>query len=192
MECVVMKEKNKIEIIEEIAVNIKYNKLDKAQGIILNDYPFKSFETYHRSYTVKQKMLQFVKDGFVDRYSGDKLLNPGILKVISLLFPNEFPYHPHWKMSESHIAYWELTPTIDHIHPIAQGGEDNPDNWATTSMMHNLIKNNWTLEQLQWKLYPVGNITEWDGLTNLFIEIVDGSPNLLKDNYILTWYNVSK
>lgn len=57
MECVVMKEKNKIEIIEEIAVNIKYNKLDKAQGIILNDYPFKSFETYHRSYTVKQKML---------------------------------------------------------------------------------------------------------------------------------------
>ena len=187
-----MTEKNKIEIIEEIAVNIRYNKLNKARNIILNDYPFSPFVTYHRSYTVKQKMLQFKKDGFVDRYSGEKLLNPGILKVISLFFPEEFPYHPHWKMSESHGAYWELTPTIDHIFPIARGGEDTPDNWATTSMMHNLIKNNWTLEQLKWKLYPAGNFIEWDGLTNLFIEIVDTSPNLLKDNYILTWYNVSK
>ena len=187
-----MKETNKIEIIEEIVTNIKNNELNRARSIIINDYPFEPFETNHRSYNVKQKMIQFKKDGFVDRYSGDRLLNPGVLKVISLCFPNEFPYHPHWKMSESHIAYWELTPTIDHIYPIAQGGEDNADNWATTSMMHNLIKNNWTLEQLQWKLYPAGDINVWDGLTNMFIEIVDASPNLLKDNYILTWYNVSK
>ena len=40
-------------------------------------------------------------------------------------------------MEECHSAYWELVPTIDHIIPIAIGGEDNLSNYATTSMLHN-------------------------------------------------------
>ena len=72
-------------------------------------------------------------------------------------------------MEECHSAYWELVPTIDHIIPIAIGGEDNPSNYATTSMLHNSVKSNWTLEQLNWKLYPTGDINEYDGLTGLFV-----------------------
>ena len=34
---------------------------------------------------------------------------------------------------ESATAYWEFVPTIDHIVPVALGGEDNTDNYATTS-----------------------------------------------------------
>ena len=99
---------------------------------------------------IKQKMKQFKADGFIDRYSGDKLINPGILKVLSFYFPEEFPYHPHGKMTEGHIAYWELIPTIDHIYPIAKGGHDDKSNWVTTSMKNNSIKSNYTIDEIHW------------------------------------------
>lgn len=60
------------------------------------------------------------------------------------------------------------------------GGADSEENWATTSMLHNSIKNNWTLEQLNWKLYAAGNYEEWDGLTGVFVELVE------KMNHCLT------
>lgn len=72
------------------------------------------------------------------------------------------------------------------------GGKDVSENWATTSMLNNAVKSNWSLEQLRWKLHPAGDFKEWDGLTKLFIEIVDNDQQLIKDNYIKTWYNASK
>ena len=62
--------------------------------------------------------------------------------------PDVFPYQAHWKMSECHRAYWEYVPTVDHIIPISLGGADDIKNRVTTSMLHNSIKSNWTLEQL--------------------------------------------
>ena len=155
-------------------------------------YPFQSVEYDKRSYSNKVKMEQFVKDGFIDRYSGDRLLNPGVLRAISCLLPKDFPFHPHWKMSECHVAYWELAPTIDHIVPIARGGKDEPDNWVTTSMMHNSVKSNWTMEQLQWRLYPAGDMKDWDGLTNLFIRLVERKPELVENSFVAEWYRLSK
>ena len=35
-------------------------------------------------------------------------------------------------------------------------------------------------------------ITEWDGLTSVFIKLVDKDKELLEDSYIRNWYNVSK
>ena len=55
-------------------------------------------------------------------------------------------------MSEGHMAYWELFPTIDHILPVARGGLDSEENLVCCSMLTNSIKSNWTLEQLQWQL----------------------------------------
>ena len=53
------------------------------------------------------------------------------------------------------------------------------------------FKNNWTLEQLNWKLYDAGNYEEWDGLTELFIELVNADKTLLEDAYIKKWYKLS-
>lgn len=50
---------------------------------------------------------------------------------------------------------------------------------------------NWTLEQLNWKLYDAGNYEEWDGLTALFIELVNADKTLLEDSYIKKWYRLS-
>lgn len=182
---------NKAMIIKSIAELLYESNTKEAKVILNNEYPFSHVNIEKRTYTIKQKMEQFKKDGFIDRYNGDKLLNPGILKVISFYLPDDFPYHQHWKVSESHIAYWELTPTIDHVIPISIGGKDTSDNWVTTSMLHNSIKSNWSLEQLQWKLYPAGSLNEWDGLTNLFVKMVCNNEKLLADNYIKNWYRVS-
>ena len=105
--------------------------------------------------------------------------------------PETFPYHAHWKMEECHNAYWEFVPTVDHIYPVALGGADSMDNWATTSMLHNSIKSNWTLEQLNWKLYDAGDFDKYDGLTGLFIKLVETDNELLNDSYIKRWYRLS-
>jgi hypothetical protein len=48
-------------------------------------------------------------------------------------------------MSETHIIYWALFPTIDHVVPVAREGPDEDKNWVTTSMLRNAAKSNWTL-----------------------------------------------
>ena len=103
--------------------------------------------------------------------------------------PDVFPYHSHWKMANCHNAYWELVPTLDHIFPIALGGSDDIENWATTSMLHNSIKSNWTLKQLNWKLYKSGDFKVYDGLTSLFVRLVESDETLLNDSYIYRWYH---
>lgn len=179
-------------VISNIATMLLNGNIADAKMIISNNYPHSHVEIEKRVYTMEQKMKQFISDGFIDRYTGEKLVNPGILKVISYYFPNEFPYHPHWKMSETHIAYWELIPTIDHVFPIAKGGHDDEENWVTTSMKNNSIKSNYTVDEIHWKIYPKGDISAWDGLTKIFLNIVDENQELLKDAYIKSWYKVSK
>lgn len=66
------------------------------------------------------------------------------------------------------------------------------ENWATTSMLHNSIKSNWTLEQLNWNLHKAGDYENYDGLTELFVKLVEADTELLKDAYIKRWYKLSK
>lgn len=185
-------EKEKSDIVLDIASMLLEKNKIAAQSIICQEYPHTYYEVEKRTYTMTQKMNQFMKDGFIDRYTGNRLLNPGVLKVISYYFPEEFPYQSHWKMTETHSAYWELVPTIDHIYPIAKGGIDDEKNWVTTSMKNNSIKSNYTIDEIHWKLYPKGDISKWDGLTGVFLELVNKDNELLRDSYIKSWYKVSR
>lgn len=182
---------NKLKVLKSSANSLLCNNIKAAKQIIIKEYPFQRIVPQIRNYTDKEKMQQFVRDGFIDRYSGQKLINPGLLKVLSRYMPEEFPYHPHWKMDACHNAYWEFVPTVDHIVPIALGGLDIEENWATTSMLHNAVKSNWTLEQLNWTLCDPGDFKEYDGLTSLFIQLIKKDKELLKDGYIKRWYNLS-
>lgn len=182
---------NKAEIIEEAVQSLLSQKIDTAAHIISSRYPFRPNQRVNRSYSILEKAMTFYRDGFIDRYTGDKLVHPEILRILSLSCPNEFPYQKHWKLNETHIAYWELMPTIDHITPIALGGKDNMDNWITTSMLHNQIKSSWTLEQLNWVIQKEGNIEQWDGLTSLFFALIQNNSEYLKDSYVKSWYQAS-
>ena len=165
--------------------------MESAQQLVHDKLPFTPHSIKNRNYSEKEKMQVFLHDGFIDRYSGKRLVNPGILKCITFFFPEEFPYHPHWKMSHCHNAYWELLPTVDHIIPIARGGADSPENWVTTSMLNNSIKSNWTLEELRWNVCAFGNLSEWDGLTNKLLQLADTIPDIMSEPYIRRWYNIS-
>lgn len=164
---------------------------DLADFILHQELPFEPRPRFHRSYSVRKKMELFIRDGFIDRYSGQRLVNPGFLKVISNLYPNDFPYHPHGLMTKGHIAYWRDFPTVDHIVPISLGGDNSIDNLVTTSMLHNTSKFNRTLQEVGWTLHAPGNLMDWDGMSSAFIETIGKNPNLLEDRYILTWYTIS-
>ncbi len=118
----------------------------------------------------KESTRVFVRDGFLDRYTGERLIFPPVLRVLSIVLPDKFPYHPNWKTVVTHPAFWKVGATIDHVVPVTRGGADDESNWVTTSMARNSAKMNWTLEELGWTLHPPGNFGEWDGLLHWFLE----------------------
>jgi hypothetical protein len=162
--------------------------LQAARETLRAEYPFVAITPEGRRYTEVQSLDVFRRDGFIDRYSGRRLMFPGILRLLSRLLPQEFPFHPNWKMAETHLAYWELFPTIDHVVPVTRGGPDTEGNWVTTSMLRNAAKANWTLDELGWSLAPAGSLADWDGLTSLFVVFVGSDPSVLEDGYLRRWH----
>src|SRR5258708_31777576 len=75
---------------------------DDAQEIIRIDLPFTGQPTQARKYSEIQKTLIFMRDGFIDRYTGKKLVYIGTLRLLSFLMPVEFPFHPNWKVDSCH------------------------------------------------------------------------------------------
>ena len=156
-----------------------------------NGYPFAPAQSTGRVYTETECTAIFVRDGFIDRYSGTQIIFPGTIRLLSRLLPAEFPFHSNWKMTETHMVYWELFPTIDHLVPVARGGADNEKNWVTTSMLHNTAKSNWTLEELGWQLVSPGDLKQWDGLLGWFVTYLHQQQSHLADEYIRRWHRAA-
>lgn len=91
---------DKVVALEKAAQVILDGRIKCAKEIIQTEYPFMNLGSVSRHYSDKQKWEQFKRDGFIDRYSGQKLLNPGLLKTMSFYMPDIFLYHAHWKMEE--------------------------------------------------------------------------------------------
>ena len=180
------------EVIVAACNEINKGSLDSAREIIIENYPFAPLNNAGRKYSEQQKTKIFIRDGFIDRYSGEKQIFPGVLRLLSTLLPTEFPFQKNWKISECHIAYWQLLPTIDHIIPVSRGGNDNEDNWVSTSQLRNSAKANWLLEELDWTLHPPGDFNEWDGMMNWYISYLDKHPEHLENAYLSTWHRVAK
>jgi hypothetical protein len=127
---------------------------DVAISILKRDYPFAPEPLTKRDYGALESTRVFVRDGFLDRYTGERLIFPPVLRVLSGILAADFPYHPNWKTDLTHPAYWEVGATIDHVVPVTRGGADDDSNWVTTSMARNSAKMNWTLKELGWTLQP--------------------------------------
>lgn len=177
--------------IDEISTALVEKDLPKAAEIARLNWPFEPREVHSRQYSPKQLVRLFTRDGFCDRYSGKRLVHPGMLRLLSILLPQEFPFQEHWKMTETHMAFWELFPTLDHVTPISRGGADREENWVTTSQLRNSAKSSWTLEELGWQLLGINSLPMWDGLTSRFMELVSLSEDLQANPYIHRWYVAS-
>ena len=136
---------------------------------------------------MKRLVRVFVRDGFTDRYFGDRLVFPGTLRALAILLTEAFPYHPNWKQSSTHPAFYELYPTIDHVIPVARGGADDESNVVTTSMLRNSSKANWLLEELRWPVDRAAIVPGWDGLLRWFLSACTTHDVLLRDVAVQRW-----
>ncbi|QHE73883.1 HNH endonuclease [Rhodococcus sp. WAY2] len=182
----------KAEILVRVCAALEEDEAGRAKVILGGEYPFVATLKATRKYTERQCLRVFYRDGFLDRYSGTKLVHPGALRTLSKIIPDEFPAHPNWSMSQTHFAYWELFPTIDHVVPVTRGGADEEANWVTTSMLRNSAKAHWTLDELGWPLVTAGSSTAWDGLTGWFVRYTDHHPQLAADPYLGKWLRATK
>ena len=165
---------------------------DAAFGIIQRDYPFAPVTATKRRYGPSEMLGVFIRDGFIDRYFGDRLIFPPVLHVLHAINPTVFPQHRAWKTDLTHPAFNALTATIDHVVPVTLGGADDPSNWVTTSMARNFAKNNVTLEEIGWELQPPGKLSDWDGLLGWFVDYCTANTSLLSHSAIKKWYGPAK
>jgi hypothetical protein len=171
------------DVLASVCSSVADGALDQAAAILTEGYPFTPLSNAGRRYTATESMRVFARDGFIDRYTGQRLIFPGTLRLLSQLLPEQFPFHNNWKTDLCHFGYYELFPTIDHLEPVSRGGADSVDNWVSTSMLKNAAKANFTLEELGWSLHPPGDLAQWDGLTNWFIRQLAKNAGLAQSAY---------
>lgn len=182
---------DKANIIKSICDTLISGDIPKSSEIARQQYPFSALSATARKFSEVQALRVFIRDGFIDRYSGNRLIFPPVLRVLTTLMPREFPFHRNWKMDETHQAYWEIFPTLDHLIPVTRGGQNDEDNLVSTSMLRNSAKANWTLEELGWSIHPAGDMRQWDGMLAWCVDFIGKNKNILKDNYIGRWYRAA-
>ena len=161
------------ETLEMAMAEIAKGDTRKAAELVRERYPFVP-PVERQGISIIDRIRVFLRDGFIDRYGGVKLFLPPVLELISLEIPEAFPSHRNGKASETHVAHWELYPSVDHLVPLARGGAHEMDNWVTTSMSRNQQKSNLTLEYMGWELLDPGSLEEWDGGLAWFFEYMTG------------------
>jgi hypothetical protein len=182
----------KSDVIAEVCKLLTAGNDQSARDRLATGYPFAPDAITKRAYGKAQSARVFVRDGFIDRYSGDRLVFPPVLRVIAMALPAEFRYHPNWKTGVTHSAFWEIGATIDHLKPVTRSGADDESNLMTTSMAHNSGKLNWTLAELGWSLHPPGDIKTWDGLLSWFLAYADQHPEVLSNSMVRQWHRAGR
>ncbi len=164
----------------------------KAAATALADsYPAQPPSAVRASWTKQRLVRVFVRDGFTDQYFGEPLIYPGALRAMSVLAPDLFPYHPNWRQSATHPAYWSHYSTIDHVVPLARGGADDESNVVTTSMLRNAAKSNWLLSELGWPEPKASLVQHWDGLLPWFCRTYESNAVLRAHSVLKAWYTAA-
>ena len=182
----------KSEVLTAVCAALARGAATDAASLLRRDYPFAPESVTERRYGPLESTRVFVRDGFLDRYTGERLIFPPVLRVLSVVLPTEFPFHPNWKTDVTHPAYWEVGATIDHLVPVTRGGADDESNWVTTSMARNSAKMNWRVEELGWRIIPPGDFREWDGLVHWFLAYTTANPSVLATASIKSWLRAAR
>ncbi|MEE4250429.1 MAG: hypothetical protein V2I38_07555 [Alcanivoracaceae bacterium] len=178
--------KDQAEILQRITSALSSGRRDSASCIAAAEYPFTPSGNAGRSYTQLQALEIFIRDGFIDRYTGKRLVYPSVLYALANELPDRFPIGGG--RSKSHSAHWDLFPTIDHLEPVSRGGKDDASNWVTTSMTMNMAKTSSTLEELSWRLHPEGSFDQWDGLCSWYRNYIVDHPYLATAPFNKGWH----
>ncbi|MDQ2806256.1 MAG: HNH endonuclease [Chloroflexota bacterium] len=186
-------EEEKANLIKSVSDLLDNEDVVGAGNLINEKYKFNPISRSNRGHTRLQLTRTFLFDGAIDRYTQKRLVYTPALRILSKrLGPDIMPYHPNWKMDACHVAYWDLAPTLDHVIPIARGGENTLNNWVCCSQITNSRKAWATLDELGEPIKPQGDLREWDGLVDWFIKYYDNHSDLASDLYFSKWYQAAK
>ncbi|HZN73546.1 MAG TPA: HNH endonuclease [Micromonosporaceae bacterium] len=125
----------------------------------------------------------YTRDRYQCRYCGERVILTAVMRLVSRLYSDLFPYHPNWKADLTHPAFVSRSATLDHVHPIADGGDPlDPANLVTACWGCNRRKGDLRLDELGWSLIEP-SIPSWQGLTELFRPLWEaaGQPPLTED-----------
>jgi hypothetical protein len=78
----------KAAVIQRLLAALAADNAENARAIARTEYAFSSMATVGRVYTPEQMMKVFISDGFIDRYSGRRLVFPGVLRLPLMATPN--------------------------------------------------------------------------------------------------------
>lgn len=134
----------------------------------------------------------YARDRYQCRYCGEKTILTPVMRLLSRLFPEEFPMHPNWKGDETHPAFVSRSTTLDHVQPIAGGGDPlDEGNLVTACWGCNRRKGDLTLEELGWELREPAD-PHWRGLTELYEPAwtAAGRPKLSETE--MTWMRATR
>jgi hypothetical protein len=184
--------RDKASIIADVCTALSDVGVEAATRTLHREYKFDPEPITKRKYGPLESTRIFVRDGFIDRYTGSRVVFPPVFRLLSSAMPQDFPYHPAWKTDLTHPAYWELGATIDHLVPVTRGGRDDESNWMTASMASNSAKMNWTLKELGWELHPPGSMNDWDGLLRWFLQYAASHAETMSRGRLLDWYRAAR
>lgn len=141
----------------------------------------KNAKSSRRKIPVREALAIFARDSFRCSYSGQRLVLPPALVLLSTIVPQEFPCknYPRCPLAETHIAFWALSPSPDHVDAFSGGGECVSENLVTSSSAVNMFKSNWSLTELGWpqpRSFP--NPDGWDGLGQWFVDMLEANADL--------------
>lgn len=114
----------------------------------------------------------YARDGFICRYCGRWTIPNQPLRLISTAFPDDFTWHPNWRMDVTPRAYWDISTSVDHIRAVSTGGDwQDLANLATACARCQYQKSNLPLEALGWELRPSMREPAWDGCVRRYREL---------------------
>jgi 5-methylcytosine-specific restriction endonuclease McrA len=111
------------------------------------------------------------RDHFCCRYCECRVIPTQIMRLVSEVFPDDFPYHPNRKGGQTHPAITSRSATLDHVLAWTLGGRNDSENLVCACWICNRIKGDLTLDQLGWELRPIASDSEWDGLTRYYKQL---------------------
>jgi 5-methylcytosine-specific restriction endonuclease McrA len=165
---------------------------DAAAHLLRRDYPFAPEEVTVRRYGPVESTCVYIRDGFIDRYTGAQLIFPPSCASFPPCFHPSSPSIRTGRRLRYTPLFANLGATVDHLVPVTRGGADDESNWVTISMARNSAKMNWTLDELRWTLHPPGDVREWDGMMRWFLEYIKEHPETSSNASVRQWYRAAE
>jgi 5-methylcytosine-specific restriction endonuclease McrA len=111
----------------------------------------------------------FRRDRFQCVYCERKVIFTPVLHLLGRLYPDSFPYDPHWVGGQTVRAVTLCTAVVDHVEPGAWGGSwEDIENLATACNPCNKAKGDFDLADLDWERHDTPPDPDWDGLLRFY------------------------